>query len=183
MAFKPLLQEVWFKNLSESFSKALTSKLWNKKKYMLQKLTEMERNWIIFTPYGFIKYLQLIHVIGEPHEIHWKKKKCWQYHVSKITQRDLSKTIKHRKFLCSIREAGAEASKHLASRFTFSDFQILSSFLGCYFSGISCTFRFWQMLNRFFTSTFDFYWSLALQFSCIMVRHSQGMFLFAVASN
>ena len=62
MAFKPLLQEIRLKNwLSESFSEALTSKLWNKQKYMLPKLTEMERNWITFTPYGFIKNLRLIH--------------------------------------------------------------------------------------------------------------------------
>ena len=33
------------------------------------------------------------------------------------------------------------------------------------------------------TSTFDFYLSLALKFSCIIVRLSEGRFLFAVASN
>ena len=51
----------WKTLLAESFSEALTSKLWNKKKYILPKLTEMERNWIIFTPYGTIKNLWQIH--------------------------------------------------------------------------------------------------------------------------
>ena len=40
----------WGTWLSETFPEALTSKLWNKKKYMLQKLTEMERNWIMLIP-------------------------------------------------------------------------------------------------------------------------------------
>ena len=33
---------------------------------------------------------------------------------------------------------GEQSSEHLASSFPFSNFQILSSHLGCYFSGISC---------------------------------------------
>ena len=37
------------------------SKLWNNKKYILPKLTEMEQNWITFTRYGLIKYLWQIH--------------------------------------------------------------------------------------------------------------------------
>ena len=76
-----------------------------------------------------------------------------------------------------------QANKHLVSSFPFSYFYILPSLLGCYFSGISCTFHFGQMFNGFLTSTFDFYWSLALQFSCITVRLSEGRFLFAVASD
>ena len=72
---------------------------------------------------------------------------------------------------------------HLASSFSFSDFYILSSLSGFYFSGISCTFHFGQMFNGFLTSTFDFYWSLALQFPSITVRLSEGRFLFAVASD
>ena len=70
--------------------------------------------------------------------------------------------------------SGKQASKHVASSFPFSDFQILSSLLICCFSGISCTFHFGQMVNGFVTSTFDFYCSLALQFSCITVRLSEG---------
>ena len=51
LAFKPLLQEIQLKPwLLERVSEALTSKLWNKKIYMLLKLTEMEHNWIMFTP-------------------------------------------------------------------------------------------------------------------------------------
>ena len=55
--------------------------------------------------------------------------------------------------------------------------------LNCYFSEIYCNFCFKQMFNGFWTSNFDFYWSLALQFSCIMVRLSECRFLFAVASD
>ena len=49
---------------SKDFSEALTSKLWSKKKKknMLLKFTEMERNLIIFTPYNFIKNLRQIHL-------------------------------------------------------------------------------------------------------------------------
>ena len=62
LAFKPLLQEIWLKNLtSRKIFEALTSKLWNKKKYILSKLTEMEQNWIIFTPYSLIKNLWQVH--------------------------------------------------------------------------------------------------------------------------
>ena len=63
--------------------------------------------------------------------------------------------------------------------------RILDTFhpLSRYFSEIYCTFCFGQMFNGFWTSNFDFYWSLALQFSCITVRLSEGSFLFAVASN
>ena len=52
----------WKTWLSERFSEALTSKLWNEKEYMLPKLTEMEWNWIMFFPYGFIKNLWQIHL-------------------------------------------------------------------------------------------------------------------------
>ena len=84
------------------------------------------------------------------------------------------------KFILSV--SGEQASKHLVCSFPFSDFNILSCLLGCYFSGIYCTFNFGQMFNGFLTSTSDFYSSLALQFSCIIVRLSEGRFLFAVAS-
>ena len=75
---------------------------------------------------------------------------------------------------------GEQARKHLASSFPFSDFYIFSSLLSCYSSGISSTLHFGQMLNEFLTSTFDFYWSLALQFSHLTVRLSEGRFLFLV---
>ena len=71
---------------------------------------------------------------------------------------------------------GKQVNKHLASSFPFSYFYILSSCLGCYFSGKSCTFHFGQMSNGFWTSSFDFYWSLVLQFSYISVRLSEGKF-------
>ena len=50
--------------LSERFSEAPLSKLWNKK-YMWPKVTEMEWNWIMFTPLGgFIKNLRSIYRIA-----------------------------------------------------------------------------------------------------------------------
>ena len=105
--------------------------------------------------------------------------------MSKITWLDWSKTAKQfsvnssGKFLCLCQ--ASQASKHLVSSFPFSDFQILSSLLCCYFSEISRTFYFEQMFNGFLGSNFGFYCSLALQFSCITVRISEGRFLFAVS--
>ena len=72
----------------------------------------------------------------------------------------------------SLSVSGKEANKYLASSFPFSDFSIISSLSGCYFSKISCIFYFGQMFNGFLTSTSDLYWSLALQFSCIKVKLS-----------
>ena len=54
--------------------------------------------------------------------------------------------------------------------FTFSEFQILSGLLGCYFSEINCIFCLRQMFN-------------GLQFSCITVRLSKERFLSAIASD
>ena len=54
--------------------------------------------------------------------------------------------------------------------FTFSEFQILSGLLGCYFSEINCIFCLRQMFN-------------GLQFSCTTVRLSKERFLFAIASD
>ena len=71
---------------------------------------------------------------------------------------------------------GEQVRKHLASTFPFSDLKILSSLLVCYFSKTYCN-------NGFLTSTFGFYSSLALQFSCITVSLSEGWFLFEVGSN
>ena len=88
---------------------------------------------------------------------------CEQFYTT-ATQLDSSKTTKQfsvnsrRKFLCQYqRRWQAEVNKHLVSSFPFSDFYILSSLLGCYFSGTSCTFHFGQKFNGFLTSTFDFY--------------------------
>ena len=153
---------------------------------MLPKLTEMERNWVIFIPpplpplLWFYQKSSTDPSKGEPPETHGKIQ-SWQYYVSKITWLVWSKMAKrfsvnpHEKFPCQY-----QASKHLASSFPFSGFYILSSFLGCYFNGISCTFCFNQMFNGFLTSVFDFCWSLAHQFSCITIRFSQSTFLFAV---
>ena len=52
----------WKTWLAESFPETPTSKLQNKRKYLLLKLAEMEQNWIMFTPYCFIKNLWQIHL-------------------------------------------------------------------------------------------------------------------------
>ena len=51
--------KIW---LAERVSQALTSKLWNKKKCMLPNLTEIERNLIMLTLYGFILNLLQNHL-------------------------------------------------------------------------------------------------------------------------
>ena len=48
--------------------------------------------------------------------------------------------------------------------------------LDCYFSEISFNYHFRQIFNGFWTSNFDFYRSLALKFSCVMVRLSESRF-------
>ena len=150
---------------------------------MLLKLTEMEQNWIIFTPYSFIKNLQHTQ-LRDSHmkftkknkvgNTTWAKYAAWLVKNGKIVFSKLTRKISLSVY---------QASKHLASSFPFSDFYTLSSLL-VYFSGIFCTFHFGQMFNGFLTSTFDFYWSFVVQFSCIMtIRLSDGKFLFIVASN
>ena len=87
--------------------------------------------------------------------------------MSKITWLDWPKTAKQFSvqfpWNISLSVSGKQERKNLASSFPFSDFYILSSLLGCYFSETSCTFHFGQMFNGFITSTFDFYLSLALK--------------------
>ena len=82
--------------------------------------------------------------------------------------------------------SGNQVSKQVDYRFPFLDFQIFSRFssLGdCYSSGTFCTYHLGQIFIKFLTSSFGFYWSLCVQFSCITVRLSDDMFLFSVASD
>ena len=83
----------------------------------------------------------------------------------------------------SLSISGEQIGQHSASSFPFSGFYIFSSLLGCYFSRTSCACHFGEMFNGFLTSTFDFYWSLALHLSCFPVRLSEGIYLFPVASD
>ena len=64
LAFKPLLKEIRLQNLtlSESFSEALTPKLWNKIKTHAAKTYRNGAKLHYIPPYGFIKNLQLIHL-------------------------------------------------------------------------------------------------------------------------
>ena len=64
----------WKTWLAESFSETPTSKLYNKKKYLLLKLVEMEQSWIMFTPYGFIKNLWQIHLSNSHMKFTWGNK-------------------------------------------------------------------------------------------------------------
>ena len=147
----------------------------------------MDRNWIIFTHYGFIKNLWQIH----PRDSHVKfteKNKVtnttWAKLCGLIGQKWQKVFSKHTcKIYLSV--SGKQTSRQASGwpAVFFSELLILSSLLDHYFSEISCNYRFRQMFNGFWTSNFDFYWSLALQFSCIMVRLSEGRFLFAVASD
>ena len=105
---------------------------------------------------------------------------CEQYYAAWLVKNSKTLFSKLTRKI-SLLVSGEHVSQHLVSSFPFSDFCILSSLFGFYFSGISCTFQFWQMFNGFLTSTFQFYWSLALQLSCITVRLSEGRYRFPVA--
>ena len=54
------MQEIQLKSLTERFSESQHLRF-ELKKYIMPKPTKMERNWIIFTPYGFMKNLRQIH--------------------------------------------------------------------------------------------------------------------------
>ena len=81
---------------------------------------------------------------------------------------DCSKTAKqfsvnsHGKFLCQY-QAGRRAGKQVLSLKPFF-LRILDTFhiLSCYFSEIYFPFCFGPMFHGFWTSNFNFYWSLAL---------------------
>ena len=118
----------WKIQLTERFSEALTSKPWNKKKYILPKLTEMERNWITFTPLWYDKKSLTDPFKGSPRGIHGKKQSR-QYHLSKITRLDWSKTAKQfsvnsrGKFICQY-----QASRQASALPEFFFLRILDTF-------------------------------------------------------
>ena len=152
----------------------------------------MERNWIIFTPhapsplpYGFIKNLRQIHWTDSQRNFQEKTKsaipRAQNYAAWLLKNRETVFRKLTRKIPLSV--TGKHSSIHLDSSFSFSHFYILSSCLGCYFSGISRTFHFGQMFNGLLSDTFDFYWSLILQFSSTTARLWEGNFLFVVADN
>ena len=135
----------------------------------------MDRNWIIFT-YGFIKNLRQIHPrdshveftgkneIGNiPHEQNYA---AWLAKNNKTVFSKLTQKIS----LPVSGEPGEEVKIAINLQFSFP------RILDCYFSEISCNYHFRQIFNGFWTSNFDFYWSLALQFSCVMVRLSESRF-------
>ena len=101
-----------------------------------------------------------------PREQNWSKHHgAWLVKNSKTVFSKLTQKI----FLSV---SGKQASRQ------FTRFLILSCFLECYFSVISCTYRFRQMFDGFWRRHFDVDWSLALQFSCMMVRFQKaGFFL------
>ena len=172
--------KIW---LAERFSEALTSKLWNKKNTCCRSLQKWSEIELYSSPYGFIKNLPQIHLRDNHVKFTGKNKvgnTTWEKLRSLIGQKQQNSfQWTHREnFFVSIRRAGEQASQHLAPSFPFSDFYILSSLLGCYFSGTSCPFHFGQMFNGFLTGTFNFYWSLALQLSCTTIRLSEAGIFF-----
>ena len=114
----------WKTWLAETFSEVLTSKLCNKKKYVLPKLTEMEQNWLNSSsaPYGFIKNLQQSHLRDS--------------HV-KFTGKNMVGNTTWAKL------------RGLIGQKTAKQFSVDSrrSFSGCYFSGKSFIFHFGPMFN------------------------------------
>ena len=95
----------WKTWLAERFSEALTSKLWNKKNTCCQSLQKWSQIELYSLPYGFIKNLRQIQ-LRDSHVKFKGKTKVGNYHMSKITRLDWSKTAKQfsvnscRKFLC-----------------------------------------------------------------------------------
>ena len=114
------------------------------------------------------------HTIEGMIEVNSEKNRSNLYHVRYFLWLDWSKMAKHlsvnlhEKFL-SLPEANRQASKWILVSLSLTFF----SFLGSYLSEICCTLHLGQMFIRFLTITFDFYWSLALRFSYIMVSFRQ----------
>ena len=131
----------------------------------LQKWSEIE----LRSPYGFIKKFWQIH-LRDSHKKFPEKNKVDNYDMSKITRLDWSKTSKQflvnslRKFLyhCQYQanRRGRTSTQIFLFRIldTFQPFRLLFQWSILYFS-------FWEMYIVFLTSTFDFCWSLVLQFS------------------
>ena len=126
------------------------------------------------------------HTIKGMIEENSRKNKSDRYQVRYVARLDWLKTAKQfsansrGKFL-SWREAIRQVNKWILVFFSLR--QLLFSLLSSYFNDICCTFHLGQMFIRFLLIIFDFYWSLALQFSCITVRLSDGIFLFPLASD
>ena len=134
---------------------------------MLPKFTEMVRNWIIFTPHGFIKNLKQIYV-RDSHAKFTRKINSAIPRKQNYTPRLVKngKTVFNkltRKI--SLTVSGEHASKHWPVIFLSQIFSFFSSLLGCYFSRISCDFYFGLIFNEFLTITFEFYWNFGLQLS------------------
>ena len=112
-----------------------------------------------------------------------RKNRSDQYRMRQIMWLDWSKTGKH----FSVNSSGKFLSWHEASRWASKWIsplrQILFIHMGSYFKDVCCTFHLGQIFIRFLSIIFDFYRSLALQLLCIMVRLSDSMFLFSLASD
>ena len=130
---------------------------------MLPKLIEMEQNWVIFTPYGFIKNFWPIH-LRESHVKFMGKNKVGNripreqnYAAWLVKNGKFSKQFSvnlYGIFLCQYQASTWPLVYFLKFLDTFQFF-----YIGCYFSGIFYTFCFKQILfTGFLTSTFDFYW-------------------------
>ena len=135
----------------------------------------MERNWIIFTPNGFMKNLRQIHPRDSHVEFTGKIKSeipreqnyaAWLVKNGKTVFSKLTQKIS----LPVSGEPGEEVKIAINLQFSFP------RILDCYFSEISFNYHFRQIFNGFWTSNFDFYRSLALKFSCVMVRLSESRF-------
>ena len=121
--------------------------------------------WFYQKSHGFIKNLWQIHLRDSHVKFMGKIRvgnTTWAKLIGLIGQKRQNSFSKlTRKISLSV---WCKQASRQASTWLFSDFHMLSSFLGCYFSGISCTFHFGQKFDGFLASTFDFCWSLPLQF-------------------
>ena len=144
---------------AERFSEALTSKLWNKKTHAA-KAYKNRAKLNMFTPYGFIKNLQQIH-LKDSHIMKFMRKNkaipCDQNNMAWLVKNCKTAFSKLTKIYLPVsgkqmsRQASTQPLVLLSQIFTY----ILSSLLHCYFSGTSILFfSFWAnvswILNKYF---------------------------------
>ena len=140
----------------------------------------------MFTPYGFIKNLWQIH-LKDSHMKFMRKNKaipCEQNNATWLVKN--CKTAFSKLTKISLPVSGKQMSRQASNQPLVFLSQIFTYFPAFYTVILvehpSCSSHFGQMFNGFLTSTFNFYWSLPLQLSCITVRLSDIFFQVSFSS-
>ena len=185
----------WKTWLLERFSEALTSKLWNKKNTCCQSLQRWSEMELCSPPYGFVKnylriylrwnYLSKIYLTWNSREKIKSAIPREQICVAWLVKngKTVFSNLTQKAFLSLSGEQASRGASTWPLIFLSQILDTSQTFRLSFLSGISTTFHFGPLFNGFLTSTFDLFWNLALQPSCIMIRLSESQFPFAVASN